>query len=215
MNKFDAIVPTFNEANRIENVLNVLTHSKYINNVIVVDDGSTDNTNAQLQNFPGIQLIRLEQNHGKGEAVKEGLKQVTTHAVFLFDADLLGLKEENIQEMHDTYCQNPTSLVVGLRQKSRIYAQHWLRAHALPLIAGERLLSTDDLREIMKNKGTADYGLEPYMNAYFKKNKKKIKTVLLKGVNDVPKWKKSTYGLLPQIKEAGNIVKKYIEIYAR
>ena len=215
MDKFDAIVPTFNEANRIENVLTVLTRSKYINNVIVVDDGSTDNTYGLLKDFSGIQLIHLEQNHGKGKAVKEGLKQVTTRAVFLFDADLLGLKEENIQEMYDAYCQNPTSLVVGLRQKSRFYAQHWLRAHALPLIAGERLLPTDDLGEIIKNKGTADYGLEPYMNAYFRKNKKKIRTILLRGVNDIPKWKKSSYGLLPQIKEAGNIVKKYIEIYAR
>ena len=215
MNKFDAIVPTFNEANRIENVLRVLINSKYIANVIVVDDGSTDNTFGQLKDFPDIQLIHLAQNHGKGEAVKIGLSEVKTSAVFLFDADLQGLKEENIQEMHDAYCQNPTSLVVGLRQKSRLYIQHWLRANILPLIAGERLLSTSDLQEIMKNKGTADYGLEPYMNAYFRKNKKKIKTILLRGVNDVPKWKKSSYGILPQIKEAGNIVKKYIEIYAR
>ena len=215
MNKFDAIVPTFNEANRIENVLSVLTRSEYIDTVIVVDDGSTDNTSSQLKDFSGIQLIHLAQNNGKGEAVKEGLKHVTTNAVFLFDADLLGLKEENIQAMYDAYCKNPTSLVVGLREKSRLYIQHWLRAHVLPLIAGERLLPTSDLREIMKNKGTADYGLEPYMNAYFRKNKKKIKTILLRGVNDVPKWKKSSYGLLPQIKEAGNIVKKYIEIYAR
>jgi glycosyltransferase involved in cell wall biosynthesis len=215
MDKFDAIVPTFNEANRIKNVLRVLTSSKYINNIIVVDDGSTDDTSAQLKKFLEIHLLQLEKNHGKGEAVQTGLTHVTTPAVFLFDADLLGLKEENIQAMYDAYCKSPTSLIIGLRQKSRFYIQHWLRAHILPLIAGERLLPTDDLREIMKNKGTAGYGLEPHMNHYFRKNKKKIKTVLLQGVNDVPKWKKSTYGLRPQIKEGVNIVKKYIEIYAR
>lgn len=213
MTKFDAIVPCFNDGERIGNVLTALVESKFINTVFVVNDASSDNTAIILRQFPQIKIITFAVNKGKGDAVKAGLELVRTPAVFLFDADLSGLKEENIKRMFDLYILDPSSMVVGLREKSPYYIIHWLRENVLPLIAGERLLSTENLKDVMKNEKTSHYGLEPHMNHYFKINGKPIKKVLLKGVNDTPKWKKSTYGFTPQIQETIHITYRYADLY--
>jgi glycosyltransferase involved in cell wall biosynthesis len=213
MDTFDAIVPCYNEASRLKKVLSVLVKSSYINHVIVVNDGSTDSTIYELKKFPAIITVNLKKNTGKGNAIKVGCRKVTTPAVFLFDADLSGLTEQNIADMYHRFRKNPACLVVGLREKSEFYIVHWLRSHILPLIAGERILATSTLRQILKNKKTKTYGLEAHMNHYFNSHNLPIRKVLLKGVNDIPKWRKSNYGIAPQIEETIHVARQYLDIY--
>jgi len=60
-----AIVPAYNEAERISKVLEVLTTYKQFKEIIVVDDGSTDNTEEIVKKF-NVRYIRNESNKGKG-----------------------------------------------------------------------------------------------------------------------------------------------------
>lgn len=211
--KVDALVPCYNEEGRVGNVLKVLTSSKLIEKVVVVDDGSIDNSVKEIKEFKKVVLVKLRKNSGKGTAVKEGLKEISSPAVFLCDADVSGLKEKNIYDLVGAYKKNPRALVVGLREKNKLKITHWVRKNLLPLIAGERILLTNDLKTIVEEQITSGYGLEPYMNYYFKILHRPIKTVLLKGVNDIPKWQKKSYGLRPFLAEAANIVQKYLKIY--
>ncbi len=72
MSKYFVIVPVFNEAKRIRKCLNrILEFHKHI---IVVDDGSTDNTHEILDDFPNIDVLHLPKNSGKGFTMKEGAK---------------------------------------------------------------------------------------------------------------------------------------------
>lgn len=215
INKFDAIVPCFNEEGRITSVLETLSTSKYINQVIFVNDGSTDNSLNEARKISGIKIIQLKKNIGKGGAVKKGLSKVTTPAVFLFDADISGLSEKHIKKMYFSYLKNPESMVVGLRQKNSLPFLHWVRKNILPLIAGERILATESLKQILKKFDTSEYGLEPYMNYYFNINRKPIIKILLDGVNDLPKWKKKSYGFQPFLEESINIFSKYLQIYSQ
>lgn len=86
----DVIVPAFNEKMCIARTLGSLLQNRWVNNVICVNDGSTDGTAALLDRIAAREprLIVVHQcNSGKGGAVMHGLKHVTTTFVFLTDAD--------------------------------------------------------------------------------------------------------------------------------
>lgn len=70
MNKYYIIVPVFNEEKNIKRFLVKL--KKYSNTIIVVNDGSTDNTKEVVKKISGIRLINLKKNNGKGMAMKKG-----------------------------------------------------------------------------------------------------------------------------------------------
>ena len=66
------VIPVFNEAMRIRKCLNrILEFHKHL---IVVNDGSTDNTADVLRDFPNIIVLNLAKNSGKGFAMKKGAK---------------------------------------------------------------------------------------------------------------------------------------------
>jgi glycosyltransferase involved in cell wall biosynthesis len=87
------LIPSFNEEKTILNVLNRIskTIDPSINyEVIVINDGSTDNTLELLEQNKDLynQLITYERNYGKGNAVKKGLELSKGKYVFFQDADL-------------------------------------------------------------------------------------------------------------------------------
>jgi glycosyltransferase involved in cell wall biosynthesis len=67
------IVPTYNNGKTIAGVLNDIL--EYTPDIIVVDDGSTDETPAQLQGFKNITHIRFPKNMGKGYALRKGFEK--------------------------------------------------------------------------------------------------------------------------------------------
>ena len=97
-----AIVPTYNEAGcidaNVQKIVAYLAAKFYSFEVVVVDDGSTDNTPQQVaqaaQREPRIKLIRFSANRGKGFAVREGVLRAQGDAVFFTDADLSTPVEE-------------------------------------------------------------------------------------------------------------------------
>jgi dolichyl-phosphate beta-glucosyltransferase len=88
------IVPAFNEERRLpqtlERVVNYLSQQSYPSEVIVVDDGSRDQTAAVVEKFtathPSVVLIRND-HRGKGYAVRTGAMQAHGDIVLFFDAD--------------------------------------------------------------------------------------------------------------------------------
>lgn len=86
------VIPAYNEAVKIcQTLTDVLDYTKkhwLSNEIIVVDDGSTDQT-AQLvkKRFPKVRLIRLAKNQGKGAAVKKGMLSAQGKYILMMDAD--------------------------------------------------------------------------------------------------------------------------------
>ena len=74
--KISVIVPAYNEEKKIVGVINSLFNSNSFDQIICVNDGSTDNTLQLLKKFKKITLINLKKNHGKGFAVAAGIKKV-------------------------------------------------------------------------------------------------------------------------------------------
>ena len=89
--KLSVIVPVYNEQNTVEKLLEKLNKVKQVKEIIVVNDGSTDNTAKILEKlvkkYKKIQTFHQE-NQGKGGAVRVGLTKVTGDWVLIQDADL-------------------------------------------------------------------------------------------------------------------------------
>jgi glycosyltransferase involved in cell wall biosynthesis len=89
----DVIIPCYNEENTIEIIiLESIKNLSSKDNLIIVDDGSTDKSNfilRKLENkFSNINLIKHEKNFGKGAAIQTALKRVQNEIVIIQDSDL-------------------------------------------------------------------------------------------------------------------------------
>jgi glycosyltransferase involved in cell wall biosynthesis len=82
-----AIVPALNEAQRVAATIEALCGVESISEVVVVDDGSTDET-SQVAEAAGAQVVKLQSNNGKGRAVLEGVKVARGDILLFLDADL-------------------------------------------------------------------------------------------------------------------------------
>lgn len=88
--KLSVIVPTYNEAATVGLTLKRLIKQSIVSQIVVVDDGSTDQTAAVVSKISDkrIRLIRHDKNQGKGAAIKTGLVEVIGDYVLIQDADL-------------------------------------------------------------------------------------------------------------------------------
>ena len=89
--KISIIIPCYNEEKTIDLVLQKVTnYKKYETEIILVNDGSTDNTVRVVNEFKekSIILINHENNFGKGKAIDTGVKLATGEIVLIQDADL-------------------------------------------------------------------------------------------------------------------------------
>ena len=66
-------MPTYNNARTLSAVITDVL--QYTNHLIVVNDGSTDNTKEILEAFPDVTVLSFETNKGKGIALREGLRK--------------------------------------------------------------------------------------------------------------------------------------------
>jgi len=80
------IIPAFNEGDAIHRVIGKVRELRPEAEVLVVDDGSSDNT-TQVARAAGARVIRHPYNKGNGAAVKTGLRNAQGEVVLLLDAD--------------------------------------------------------------------------------------------------------------------------------
>ena len=111
MKELSIIIPAFNEAKAIGGVLKELLESGIQGSIIVVDDGSTDETSA-IARAAGVQVYRNEYNMGYGAAIKIGIRKSHSEYIALFDADGQH-KADDLKELLKV--NNDFDMVVGER----------------------------------------------------------------------------------------------------
>ncbi|HLD42463.1 MAG TPA: HAD-IB family phosphatase [Candidatus Nanoarchaeia archaeon] len=93
--KVSCIIPAYNEESTIVNVLRNAKKVRTIHEIIVVDDGSTDNT-YRLAKSEGVTVARHARNMGKGAAIKTGISHAKGDILLFLDADLYSISPKNI-----------------------------------------------------------------------------------------------------------------------
>jgi glycosyltransferase involved in cell wall biosynthesis len=154
------IIPAHNEAQRIGKVLDAVAGHPLIDELIVVDDCSTDNTVEQAQR-EGVTLIALPHNLGKSGAVASAIAAATGTHLLLLDADLVGLTAGDITDLLQPVISRQVDVTLSLRRNSpRLW--HLI---GIDYISGERIfprsLVASRLSEIQ---ALANFGLEVWLN---------------------------------------------------
>jgi len=116
--EISVIVPFYNEEKFIEQSVTRLINTNLFKKIILVNDKSSD-TSGQIaekicEKFDFIQLINLDNQKGKGNAIRLGLEYVETSHLIVHDADLEYFPSD-IPEMFEVAKSNPTCLVIGSR----------------------------------------------------------------------------------------------------
>ena len=209
--KVTAVVPVYNEERTVKGVLDVLLSSKRIDNIIVIDGGSTDNTPSILKKYKikKMRIMRLKKPEGKGGAVKTVTKNIKSEIILFFDADLIGLRKEHVEKLLEPVVNEGAAMVIGLRDKGNAIAN--MLMPYFPLTGGERAISTNVFMEIRKNKLIEGWGIESVMNDYCKKKKLKIAKVMLDGMDHIGLQTKK-YGVMAFLKETYNVIMTKIKL---
>lgn len=85
------IIPVYNEVDNINEIIKRVQAQKLANEIIIVDDGSSDGTRDRLKELDGKKKVRVilhERNLGKGAAVVTGIKASRGDVLLIQDADL-------------------------------------------------------------------------------------------------------------------------------
>lgn len=134
--KLSVIIPAYNEENRIsatlKSVHNFLQKQTYAYEILVVNDGSSDNTagvvSAMAPTIKNLRLIDNKHNQGKGGVVKDGMLAATGDIRLFMDADN-STKVDEITKFLPFFEQG-YDLVIGSRRiKGSVIAVHqpWIR----------------------------------------------------------------------------------------
>ena len=199
------VIPAYNEEKTISRVLEPLTEAENIGEIIVVSDGSIDNT-AIVAESMGAKVIQLSSNKGKGGAMMVGVK-ASSHPVILFlDADLLGLTPEHINDLifpvlFEKYCMS-----VGVFEKGRVATD--LAQYFAPFLSGQRVVKRDVFNEI-SDIDASRFGIEVVLTQYVIDKKLPFKEVHLKDMSHVMKEEKLGFyqGFKARMKMYWDIVK--------
>jgi len=195
MVKVSCIIPAYNEGLRIGTVLQVVYNHPLIDEIIVVDDGSIDNTQSIVNEFPNVRLIANKENKGKSFSVATGIIESSGDYILMLDADLHGLCSEDIASLVDPVKKGKADVSMSIRKNTPA----WMKLIKVDLMVGERVfpksMVMSHLQEMMALHG---YALEVFLNRIIIKNKYAIKSVFLRNVQDELKTTKK--GLFAGIK---------------
>lgn len=134
--KASIIVPVFNEANTIEEIIRRIKANDLEKEILIVNDGSTDGTEKILKEMKSedIKVFHHQKNQGKGAAIRCALKEARGEIIIIQDADL-EYPPEQYPEIIKPIIEGSADVIYG----SRFIGTH--RAFMFWHYLGNRLLA--------------------------------------------------------------------------
>lgn len=184
--KVTVVIPAYNEEKYLAGVLEPLKKLEDISQIIVVSDGSTDNT-VQVAEKCGVQVIVLSENIGKGGAMAVGVNSAQEEIILFLDGDLIGLTEEHVQGLIVPVLSDEIDMTIGIFEHGRLATDF---AQVLtPFLSGQRCIKKKWLYEI-KDLAKTGFGVETALTNFAHEHNLRIKEVHLADMSHVMKEEK-------------------------
>ena len=180
------IIPAYNEAETISGIIKTAKAHPWVDEVLVIDDGSKDNT-ANLARATGATVYRLLNNQGKASAMSLGVVRARNDIICFLDADLIDLNESILTQIIEPVLTNKTDMFVALRVRQTYTLNKLLKF--FPIIGGERTLK----KELWLKTPTEykkSFQIEIALNYFTKKYGYRMDFKLISGFHQVIKEKK-------------------------
>lgn len=183
--KVAAVIPAFNEEKTIGFVVDAVKAAG-IDDIVVVSDGSTDNT-ALVAEDHGAYVVSLENNVGKGGAMKAGYSLTGAEVILFLDGDLLGLKVEHIHDLLEPVISGQADMAIGRFTGGRVATD--IAQTLTPFLSGQRAVSRGILDQLADPDVTR-FGIEIALTKLAKRIGAVVKEVELHDLSHVMKEEK-------------------------
>ncbi|HEX8923159.1 MAG TPA: glycosyltransferase family 2 protein [Patescibacteria group bacterium] len=185
------VIPCYNEAPRILNVVTVVSGSTFIDEAFVVNDGSSDGTDAVLNQIKSdkISVLAHPKNLGKSASLKTGLLASSGDLIMFIDSDLKNLKPHHLLKMLEPLAYGNYDVALGDREFEAFYNK--MIGYSIAF-SGERVFHRLDLLKHLNLFKVKGYNIEASLNHYYF-SKSRVVKVKLEGVGQTPKDEK--YGV--------------------
>jgi len=207
MKKVSAIICVFNEEKTVRNVVLSVFEDHNVNEIIVINDGSSDNSKKiieELKDEMEIKAIHFDENKGKGYAMAIGVEYATNEIIVFIDADQTKIIPGYIGQITSYLLTNESDMVLGYTTTSFLN----LNINPLKILTGERALFKKDIIPILDKMKESRFGVETLLYLHYASMDKKIKYTKLVGLKHKDKYKKASFidASVRYIKEGWEIV---------
>jgi glycosyltransferase involved in cell wall biosynthesis len=155
-----AIVPAYNEQETLAEVLSLLRSTPLLDEVLVVSDGSTDET-VSIARGMKLKTIHLRENHGKGMAMAVGVSHTDAGILVFVDGDILNLTEAMLESLIRPVLDDRSDMNVGIRNRG-VILNAFHRTFG-PLLSGIRCLRRE-VFEAVPEEQIAGFAIETGLN---------------------------------------------------
>lgn len=198
------VIPAYNEENNIHPVLGTVCDLPGIDEVLVVNDGSSDGTSAVAGSY-GVRVLDLPVNKGKGNAMYQGLLNTSGEIVVFLDADLIGITKEQVIDLYKPIADDMADMTLGIFSAGRGATD--LAQKLTPFLSGQRAVKRKYLHMLGEEEWTSGYGIEVALSRFAKKHGLRVINVPLINVTHPMKEEKLGF-----FKGAAARMKMYWEI---
>jgi glycosyltransferase involved in cell wall biosynthesis len=186
MKKVGVVIPAWNEERDIPIVLHAVGPVDWLSQVVVVDDGSDDQTLNVARdcaiNYPNMIVEHLPNNQGKGAAMLAGVQMMSPEVdpIIFLDADLIGLSENHLSKLYRPVMEKECEMSVAIFKDG--YWRTDLSQRFAPNLNGQRCLTRQAAEQALTPLAESGYGVEIGLTLYARRNKWRIQYVSWEGM---------------------------------
>ena len=215
MNNILIIVPAYNEEESIVEVIHSLHAADMTYDIIVINDGSEDNTSKHIKELKktiDIKDVHLLTNRGKGFAMAKGAEMSSNEYLVFIDADLSNFTLTHAHELLNPVLTGEADMVLGQPTKTLIHP----KINPFRNLAGQRALKKGDIMPIIERMKTTGYGVETLINMHYRAANKVVRYVCLKNLVHPTKFQKTKphIAIREFVQEAYQIIATTISNYS-
>ncbi len=187
-----AIVCAYNEEKTVKPILEVLLSHPKVDEVIVVNDGSTDRTEKVIGSIKSDKLVKIhhQKNLGKGAAIVNAVKTAKEEVLLFVDGDTRNLCQAHIDMLLSPIWIDPKCMVIGLREGEKLLDKT-LNA-ILKSLGGERAIMKKYVMPLLPKIKDSGYGAETILNLATVRHNRRIYYVPLPRLSHPLKTAKRT-----------------------
>lgn len=172
------LIPAYNEGANIWRVLEVVHTLSFLDEIIILDDGSSDNTAEVAREYQkknnAIKLIASPANCGKTATIRKGVAACRGELVVILDADLINLQPDDVLKLIAAVAGEAYDLAILDRAGDRKAIWGW--TDCARFFGGERAFRKQDFLQIgFQERG--GFLLEIAMNLDYIRRRKTIRTI--------------------------------------
>jgi len=178
-----AVIPALNEEGTIVGVVRTLQSNPYIGEVIVVSDGSSDQTAAQAREA-GAKVLEHQENRGKAGAMKTGMEATSSPVILFLDGDLTGLTQTHVESLLRPTLAGEADMTVGIFDGGRMATD--LAQVVSPYLSGQRSIRREIVDDMFRQEPDAAecrFGIEVALTRFVIKRGYHMANVPLEGMS--------------------------------